>query len=48
MTVTEQTSLLVGGTEEDVKAIRGLVAQFDTAKVQVTRDIERIELIREA
>ncbi|MFO0833982.1 MAG: secretin N-terminal domain-containing protein [Phycisphaerales bacterium] len=37
-------SLLVGGTEEDVKAIRGLVAQFDTAKVQVTRDIERIEL----
>lgn len=37
-------SLLVGGTEDDIKAIRGLVAQFDTAKVQVTRDIERIEL----
>lgn len=37
-------SLLVGGTEDDIKAIRGLIAQFDTAKVQVTRDIERIEL----
>ncbi|MCC6969901.1 MAG: hypothetical protein IT434_06725 [Phycisphaerales bacterium] len=37
-------SLLVGGTEDDLKAIRGLIAQFDTAKVQVTRDIERIEL----